>query len=143
MIAIINGPNLNRLGSRNKTIYGDFTLAELSESIRGRFPGEDFVFLQSNIEGELINFIQQCDVSGDFSGIVINPGAYAHYSYALADAFRDCTLPIVEVHISNIHAREDYRSRSVTAEGATGIISGFGAESYMLGVMAIMNSVGK
>lgn len=135
-ILIINGPNLNLLGTRNKEVYGTGTLPELETAITKSFPDHVFSFYQSNIEGELINRIQQAMRDGT-EGIVANFGAYTHTSVALRDAMEPVTVPKVEVHISNIHAREDFRKESLTGAKMDGIITGFGKASYLLGVQAI------
>lgn len=134
MILIINGPNLNRLGLRDNKIYGSATLPQLEEMLNKRFGNDNLEFFQSNCEGEIIDKIQECGNGSLCSGIVINPGAYAHYSYAIADAIADAKIPVVEVHISNIHSREEFRRKSVTAANCIGVISGLGAEGYALGI---------
>ena len=134
-ILIINGPNLSMLGKREPNIYGDKSLDEINDLIKNTFKNHKFSFFQSNEEGKIINEILNCYESYD--GIVINPGAYSHYSIAILDALKTINIPTVEVHISNIYKREEYRKKSVTAEGAIGIISGFGYKSYILGVMAL------
>ncbi len=131
MILVINGPNLNLLGTRQPEIYGHFSLEDLEEQIEN-WAAELNVAVtlrQSNYEGQLIDWIQQAQAEG-FLGIVINPAALSHYSYALLDAIAAQPLPVVEVHLSNIHAREDFRKRSVTAAAATGQISGLGPLGY-------------
>ena len=134
-ILIINGPNLSMLGKREPNIYGDKSLDEINDLIKNTFKNHKFSFFQSNEEGKIVNEILNCYESYD--GIVINPGAYSHYSIAILDALKTINIPTVEVHISNIYKREEYRKKSVTAEGAIGIISGFGYKSYILGVMAL------
>lgn len=138
-IAIINGPNLNLLGVRDTDIYGCDTFDKTLGEIRARFPEDEILFFQSNSEGEIIDYIQKASCSMDVQGIVINPGAYAHYSYAIADAVADCPAPVVEVHISNIHAREEFRAKSVTARHAEAIISGCGRKGYTLAIEYIHN----
>lgn len=133
-ILIINGPNLNLLGKRDTEIYGSETFPDTLEKITGMFPDIDFDYIQSNSEGEIIDAIQSSHFNHEIAGIVINPGAYAHYSYAIADAIGDANVPVVEVHISNIHAREEFRAKSVTARAADAIISGCGREGYALAV---------
>ncbi|MBD5196201.1 MAG: 3-dehydroquinate dehydratase [Muribaculaceae bacterium] len=137
-IAIINGPNLNKLGSRDPSIYGFETLEEITARLQKEFPEHQFFFYHSNIEGEIIDFIQGINALDDMLGIVINPGAYSHYSYAIADAMADSHLPIVEVHISNIHAREEFRRTSVTGAQATAVISGCGCKGYNLAVQYLI-----
>ncbi|MBO1436696.1 type II 3-dehydroquinate dehydratase [Meiothermus sp. CFH 77666] len=136
MILVLNGPNLNLLGKREPEIYGKTTLDELEELCEGWGVelGLGVVCRQSNFEGQLVEWIQQARDEG-FRGIVLNPGALTHYSIALLDAIRGQSLPVVEVHLSNIHAREEYRSRSVTAAGARGLVSGFGPMSYKMALV--------
>lgn len=133
-VLIVNGPNLNRLGRRDPAFYGTGTLAELEALLQEKAValGLELEFFQSNHEGELIGCIQ----SAGADAVVINPGALTHYSFALYDALLDFPGPVVEVHLSNIHAREEFRRRSVTAAAADGIISGFGFNSYVLGLTA-------
>lgn len=133
-ISIINGPNLNRLGKRNPELYGSETFEETLEAIRKRFPKIDIRYFQSNSEGEIIDIIQRESLDSSVAGIILNPGAYAHYSYAIADAIEDSDKPVVEVHISNIHAREEFRTKSVTARAASAVIAGCGRKGYSLAV---------
>ena len=128
---VINGPNLNTLGQRDPSVYGSLTLQEVEGKIseRARTLGVEVVFFQSNSEGSLIDHIQQNGPSSQ--GIVINPGALTHYSLALRDALGDLSIPVVEVHISNIYAREPFRRRSVTASVASAQISGLGWYGYV------------
>lgn len=130
-ILVINGPNLNLLGKRNKAIYGDKLLAELDTLLkkRGKSLGVDIVSFQSNSEGALIDFIQKH--SSEANGIIINPGALTHYGLSLRDALADSELPIIEVHHSNIYAREEWRAKSVIAPIARGQISGLGWQGYI------------
>lgn len=138
-IAIINGPNLNKLGSRDPEIYGSETMEQTNIKLRNAFPDVELQFFQSNSEGEIIDFIQHADSEPDTMGIVINPGAYAHYSYTIADAIADCEIPVVEVHISNIHARESFRAHSVTGASADAVITGCGRKGYELAVNYILS----
>lgn len=130
-IVVVNGPNLNLLGTREPHIYGTRTLADLNELVResARAHHAEVAVLQSNDEGEIIDFLQK-EAPGS-AGIVINPGALSHYSLALYDCLQALAVPVVEVHISNIHAREEFRSRSVTARAARGVITGLGFDGYV------------
>lgn len=136
-ILVVNGPNLNLLGKREPHIYGTRSLADLTEAVRERAAklGLEVSFFQSNQEGELIDFLQK-EAPGSV-GIVINPGALSHYSLALADCLQSLAIPTVEVHISNIHAREEYRSKSVTARAARGVITGLGFTGYLLALESL------
>jgi 3-dehydroquinate dehydratase-2 len=131
-IVIVNGPNLNLLGKREPHIYGTRSHADLVKTVRakGRALGVEVRVLQSNHEGELIDFLQR-EAPGSM-GIVINPGALSHYSLALFDCLQSLAVPTVEVHLSNIHAREEFRSKSVTARAAKGVITGLGFTGYLL-----------
>lgn len=135
-ILIINGPNLNMLGIRETNIYGNKTLDDLYHMIEKEFECE-FEFFQSNHEGDIIDKIHSAQ--GNFDGVVINPGAYTHYSYAISDAIKCVDLEFVEVHISNIHKREEFRSRSVTASNCVGQISGLGFYGYILAINYLLN----
>jgi 3-dehydroquinate dehydratase-2 len=130
-IVVVNGPNLNLLGKREPHIYGTRTLADLNELVResARARHAEVALLQSNDEGEIIDFLQK-EAPGS-TGIVINPGALSHYSLALYDCLQALAVPVVEVHISNIHAREEFRSHSVTARAARGVITGLGFDGYV------------
>jgi len=131
-ITVIHGPNLNRLGHRNKKHYGTLTLAEINKMLEEKAVklNISLEIMQSNHEGEIIDFIQQSSDSAN--GIIINPGAFTHYSFAIRDALDDCTVPVIEVHLSNIYSREGFRAKSVTAEVCSGQISGIGAQGYLL-----------
>lgn len=135
-ILILNGPNLNLLGTRDTDIYGTSTLSDLEDFIQESFKNHEVSFFQSNIEGELIDKIQQ-SLKNETEGLVTNLGAYTHTSIALRDALEPISFPKVEVHISNIHGREEFRERSITGKVMDGIITGFGKYSYILGVQAI------
>ncbi|SCY98492.1 3-dehydroquinate dehydratase [Alkaliphilus peptidifermentans DSM 18978] len=137
---MIHGPNLNMLGTREPEIYGNMTLDEinkklLNEAVKNSVEME---IIQSNSEGEIIDILQK---NNDITGIIINPAAYTHYSYAICDAIRGIKTPVVEVHISNIHAREAYRSNSVTSSACIGLISGFGYLSYLLAFYALLDTI--
>ena len=133
-ILIINGVNLNMLGSREPNVYGKTDYAALAAELVkfGAEVGATIDIKQSNIEGELVNFIHSA--VGTYDGIIINPGAFTHYSYALLDALKAVDVPAIEVHISNVHAREEFRHKSVTAAACVGQICGFGTESYKLAI---------
>lgn len=138
-ILVVNGPNLNFLGQREPEVYGNKTHANLMDYIHeeAKKLKVEAGVVQSNHEGELIDFIQQAHV-GKITGIIINPGAYTHYSYAIRDAIASISLPVVEVHLSNIHAREAFRSQSVTAGVCIGQISGLGFLGYRLALEALL-----
>ena len=131
-LAIINGPNLNLIGSREPDIYGSRSLDEYLKEIKTRYKNISFTFYQSNVEGELINFLHRC--IGKVDGIIINAGAYSHTSIAMSDAIAAIQIPVVEVHISNVLAREDFRKTSFIASKCVGSISGLGLKGYELAV---------
>jgi 3-dehydroquinate dehydratase II len=135
-VAILQGPNLNLLGERETDIYGTIRLDEIHDNLVAAFPGITFSFKQSNLEGELINWIHEFGFHKNtrYDGIIINPGGYSHTSVAIADAIGACVVPVVEAHISNIYAREEYRHTSITGSKCNGVITGFGPLSYWLAV---------
>ena len=136
-LLVINGPNLNMLGVREQGVYGTSTLAEIASALNreAQTLGIDLEFIQSNHEGEIIDKIH--DARGKFDALLINPGAYTHYSIAIRDAIKAVEIPTIEVHLSNIHAREEFRSKSVIAPVCIGQICGFGANSYIVALRAI------
>ncbi|MFD3156614.1 type II 3-dehydroquinate dehydratase [Haloimpatiens sp. FM7330] len=140
-ILIINGPNINMLGIREKDIYGTMNYDEMCEYLKkeGSKIVDNIEIVQSNIEGEIINYIQ--NAYGKYDGIVINPGAYTHYSIAIYDALKAVSIPTVEVHISNIYSREEFRHKSVTAGACIGQISGFGIYGYIMGILGLKSKV--
>lgn len=133
-LIIINGPNLNLLGKREPSIYGNDSFDSYFEKLKGDFPNITFTYFQSNIEGEIINKLHE--VGFDFDGIVLNAAAYTHTSVAIADAVKAIETPVVEVHISNTHAREEFRHKSFIAKNAKGVILGFGLDSYKLAIQS-------
>ncbi len=134
-ILIINGPNLNLLGTRERSIYGGRPFGEYLEELRGMFPRMQIDYYQSNVEGELINAIHAAD--GRYDGIVLNAGGYTHTSVALADAIGAVAVPVAEVHISCILAREEFRHVSLIAPKCVGSVMGFGLDSYRLGILGL------
>jgi len=137
-VQIINGPNINLLGKREPSIYGSATFESYLAELRKAYVGEQIDYFQSNIEGELIDKIQQ--VGFDSDGIILNAGAYTHTSIALQDAIRSVTSPVIEVHISNVHAREDFRHVSMIASACMGVVCGFGLNSYRLAFEALKDN---
>jgi 3-dehydroquinate dehydratase II len=133
-IAIINGPNLNLLGKREPDVYGNMSFETFLETLRSNYPQIEFSYYQSNVEGELINELQR--VGFDCDGIILNPGGYTHTSVALGDAVAAIRTPVIEVHISNVHAREDFRKISHVSAKCKGTISGLGMKGYELAVIA-------
>lgn len=131
-LAIINGPNLNLLGTREQDIYGSKPFEEYLNELKERYPTITFTYYQSNVEGELVNYLHDC--RGKATGIIFNGAGYTHTSVALADAIAAIDIPVVEVHISNIYAREEYRKQSLTASKCVGCITGLGLKGYELAV---------
>ena len=134
-ILIMNGPNLNLLGTREPGVYGHETMDTCMKNLREQYPDITLEYYQSNVEGEMINKLQE--VGFTYDGIVLNAGAYTHTSIALLDCIRSLKTPVIEVHISNVHAREDFRHQSVISAGCKGVIAGFGLDSYRLAVEAL------
>lgn len=137
-ILVMNGPNLSRLGKREPEVYGYSTLEDINRGLVNAFPEVEFGFFQSEDEGTLLEKLFEVEDHGGWTGVVLNAGALTHYSIALRDAISAVKVPVVEVHLSNIYAREEFRRKSVISEVCTGVISGFGANSYHLGVRAIL-----
>lgn len=140
-IAVIQGPNLNMLGIREQHIYGPMNLEQIHEQLKNAAEqnGVELEFFQSNLEGEIVDRVQEC--LGTVDGIMINPAAYSHTSIAIKDALQAVEMPTVEVHISNIYKREEFRQKSVTASSTTGVISGFGPFGYHMGLIALMQII--
>ena len=140
-IAVIQGPNLNMLGIREQHIYGSMSLEQIHEQLKAAAEqnGVEIEFFQSNFEGEIVDRIQEC--LGTVDGIMINPAAYSHTSIAIKDALSAVSMPVVEVHISNIYKREEFRQKSITAGASTGVISGFGPFGYHMGLIALMQII--
>ena len=138
-IQIINGPNINLLGKREPSVYGSRSFDDYLKELVERYPQVEFSYYQSNVEGEMINKIHE--VGFDYDGIVLNAGAYTHTSIALQDAIRAVTSPVIEVHISNVHQREEFRHKSMISCACVGVICGFGLDSYRLAVEALWENV--
>ena len=136
-IQIVNGPNLNLLGIREPEIYGKKGFEQYLHQLRDMFPNVRIDYFQSNLEGELIDMIHE--VGFDRDGIVLNAGAYTHYSLALMDAIKSVNTPVVEVHISNVHQREEFLRHSVISPACKGVICGFGLDSYRLAIEALLS----
>ena len=134
-ISIINGPNLNLLGTRETDVYGNKNFGTFYEGLKSHYPNIEFKYFQSNIEGEIIDYIQKEGFSSD--GILLNAAAYTHTSVGIADAIKSIESPVIEIHISNTFSREDFRHKSFISPVAKGIIAGFGLDSYRLGVESI------
>lgn len=134
-ILIVNGPNLNLLGTREPEIYGTLSMQEFLDRLRDNFPENDIALFQSNHEGEIIDHLQD----SSFDALIINPGAFSHYSYAIADCLKNIGKPKIEVHISNIYQREEFRQKSVTAMYTDAVLSGFGLNGYRLAILSLLN----
>ena len=136
---IVNGVNLNLTGKREKSVYGSQSLEEINAKIVKfcESNGDTAEFFQSNIEGELVNALHEAFLKGGYDGILLNAGAYTHYSYALRDAIAAIDIPVAEVHMSNIHAREEFRHNSVLSEVCKGVVCGFGANSYIAAIVGL------
>lgn len=136
-IKVINGPNLNMLGVREPGIYGSKTLADINLDIKNlaKNLGGECEFYQSNVEGEIVTEIQN---AFNFDGVILNAGAYTHYSIAIRDAIASINTPVIEVHLSNVHAREEFRHKSVISAVCKGVIAGFGPQSYLLALTALL-----
>lgn len=139
-VLIINGPNLNLLGVREPGIYGNSSMEAYLETLRSRFPNYNIEYFQSNHEGEIIDKLHEVGFDETLKGIILNAGAYTHTSLAIADAISAIKIPVIEVHISNVHAREEVRHHSMISGVCRGVIAGFGLDSYRLGIEAIVNS---
>ncbi len=140
-IGIINGPNLNLLGLREPTIYGQEGFETILKALEARYPTHTFVYFQSNIEGELINAVQDMALRQGCAGILLNAGGYTHTSVALHDAIKAVSVPVLEIHLSQVAAREEFRHTSLMGVACRGTISGFGKDSYRLGVEAVVSSL--
>lgn len=137
---IINGPNLNLLGKREPEIYGNQSFEEYLEKLKTGFPGVSIDYFQSNVEGEIINSIHETGLKKD--GIIINPGGYSHTSVAIADAMKAVPTKVIEVHISNVFAREEFRKTLITAPSADGLIIGLGLDVYRLAILSLLRDSG-
>jgi len=135
-IAIINGPNLNLLGIREPSVYGNQNFEQFFKDLQKKFPATELVYFQSNVEGELINKIQKYGFT--FDGIILNPGGYTHTSVAIGDAIAAVTAPVVEVHISNVAAREEFRKISYVSAKCKGTITGLGLKGYELAILSLL-----
>jgi 3-dehydroquinate dehydratase II len=140
-IEIINGPNLNLLGLREPDLYGSRSFTDYFETLKSEFPALDLGYFQSNVEGELINYLHEVGFSAD--GILLNAGGYTHTSVAIADAVAAIQSPVIEVHISNIYAREEFRQKSLLAPKCLGMVCGLGLEGYRLGLMHFLRTSGR
>lgn len=132
-VLIVNGPNLNLLGSREPEIYGNVSMEDVLGNLKSEFSDFEIKYFQSNHEGEIIDILQQ----ENFDALIINPGAFTHYSYAIADCLKNIQKKKIEIHISNIYQREEFRQKSVTAPYCNGLISGFGISGYRLAILSL------
>lgn len=137
-LLIINGPNLNLLGKREPGIYGSSTMEHCLKQLRERYPEITIEYFQSNSEGDIITRLHEAGFGTEYQGVVLNAGAYTHTSLAIADAIAAIETPVVEVHISNVHAREEIRHTSLISPVCVGVIAGFGLDSYRLGIEALL-----
>ena len=138
-IAIVNGPNLNLVGTREQDIYGNVSMNDYLNGLKEQFPGVSFDYYQSNVEGELINYLHSCREK--IQGVIFNGGGYTHTSVAIADAIAAIAIPVIEVHISNIYAREEYRKHSITATKCVGCITGLGLKGYALAAQYFVDTL--
>lgn len=138
-IIIVNGPNLNLLGKREPAVYGTGSMSQVLDDLRVRYPMVEIEFFQSNHEGEIIDKLHQVGFDAAYAGVVLNAGAYTHTSLAIADAIAAIDTPVVEVHISNVYAREEVRHHSMFSAVCRGVIAGFGVDVYRLGIEALMS----
>lgn len=140
---VLNGVNLNLTGMREKSVYGTQTLDEINAKILAfcRANGDEVDFYQSNIEGELVNALQKAYLDKTYDAVVFNAGAFTHYSYALRDAIASIDIPVAEVHMSNVHAREEFRHKSVLSEVCKGVVCGFGASSYVSAIVGLKSAL--
>lgn len=139
-IAIINGPNLNLLGKREPGIYGTQSFEDFLTSLRNQYPAVEISYYQSNVEGELINELQR--VGFEYDGVIFNPGGYTHTSVAIGDTVAAIKTPVIEVHISNVHAREEFRRHSYVSPHAVGVIAGLGLQGYAHALASFINQTG-
>ena len=140
-ILILNGPNLNKLGKRREDHYGSLTLSKIEESIIQEFPEDNFSFFQSNLEGELVTLIQNSEE--EYDGLIINPGGYTHTSVAIKDALEIIKIPKIEVHLSNLSGREEYRQQQITTQSCNGYISGFKELGYFAAIYLLKKLINK
>lgn len=142
VIKILNGPNINMVGTRQTEIYGNVNMVDFIYHLKGKYADNEFSIFQSNHEGTIIDEIQK-SVEEKVDGIIFNAGAFSHYSYAIRDAILSIKIPVVEVHISNIYAREEFRQKSVISDVCKGVISGFGLFSYEMAILYLTQNISK